>query len=307
MNCSDIIQVLVGILAIVAALTGAFVTIHLERNKDLEFKLQDRKDQWLEIHQEDIYEKLRILIGAIQTNSRLLYAKGLNFLYDDSSLKITNNVEGNFPTEISAHLQPYDGINSKINALIKSLNSYIEEIKNLYNEIIRTGEVEINSKFNGTIVSVKNSPENGHNGYFQSYIFDYIIKKVLCQNICLHKIENRIPSSFGGVHVIDINANLYYTISEADNNQDRPFFFSTDENKAIKFKDVIMPELTETFADKVRKLEEKLEKLNNKADEIATSLIQIKSTYEIEYRIGKSCPKCQLINDVKHVTTLRYK
>ncbi|KJE49322.1 hypothetical protein [Acidiplasma sp. MBA-1] len=308
MNCTDIIQILVGILAIVAALTGAFVTIHLERNKDLEFKLQDRKDQWLEIHQEDIYEKLKALIGVLQGNSDLLYAKGLKVSYGTNSLTITNNVKENFPNELIAHLQPYKDINSNINDindLINSLNSYIEGINNLYDKIIDQAEAEINSKFNGTIVPVENSNENGYNGYFQHYIFDYIIKKTVGKNIQLSKNENYKDKSWGNIHGLDTTAPPYYTVYQTDD--ERGFFFSTDENKAIKFKDVIMPDLTKKFSDTVMKLEKERKELDNKADKIASSLIEIKLQYEAGYRIGKSCHKCQLINDVKHITTLRYK
>ena len=305
MNCTDIIQILVGILAIVAALTGAFVTIHLERNKDLEFKLQDRKDQWLEIHQEDIYEKLKALIGVLQVNSDLLYAKGLKVLYATKSLTITNNVKENFPNELSEHLKPYKNINSNISDLINSLNLYIERINNLYNEIIGQAEAEINSKFNGTIVPVENSNENGYNGYFQHCIFDYIIKKTLDKNIQLSKNENYKDKSCGNIHGLDTTAHPYYSVYQTYDK--RGFFFSTDQNNAIKFKDDIMPNLTKKFSDIVMKLEKERKELDNIADKIADSLIEIKLQYEAGYRIGKSCPKCQLINDVKHVTTLRYK
>ena len=293
------------IIAIIIGPVVAFLTVWLEYYKDNKEKLQDRKDQWLEIHQKDIYGKLKTLIDVLQRNSDLLYAKGLKVSYGTNSLTITNNVKENFPNELIAHLQPYKDINSNINDLINSLNSYIEGINNLYDEIIGQAESEINSKFNDTIVPVENSNENGYNGYFQHYIFDYIIKKTVGQNIQLSKNKNYKDKSWGNINGLDTTAPPYYSVCQLD--EKKGFFFSTDENNAIKFKDDIMPGLTKKFSDKVIKLDEERKELDNIADKIANSLIKITLQYESGYRIGKSCPKCQLINDVKHVTTLRYK
>lgn len=287
------------IATVITVITGplvAFITVYLEYKKDINIKLQDRKQMWLKKHYIYIQEVIREAINNMLIKNNMIYNGAVKISIDSASkqgmykMTILDNLSSLANGNINEHLKSYEFHESFID-LYKKVEAYKTELQNLYFEFLAISQTIADKYFNGSV-----NPRAYASTPFEIYDIEpmffgvvySIFTKYEFMITPLPSVKN--PSEF----VVKCkNGDSYSTV-----------FTSQSNTNAETFANSVMPDIISHFTDKLMSLVQESTKIGEALETIIPKLSKIVGDYNAGFPVKGECEECRSIKSVKKLNEL---
>ena len=308
---SGLIKASVPIVAILAGLVTAFVTVWLERRKDQKEKLQDRKDMWLKDH----WKHLAIYLENISefglredkiSEEPKAPTQGTTEEYHPGDQELATALCGYNINE--SGFEPYCKINlfkdyhiislSHVESGYKELNDLLvgilsdegeyftkisEPLKNMYKDITKL----MKDKFPNIIITLSSLTVDSYSIY---YIFNELVKSLMGD----HDELSEVPNSSGNYYV------------QVVRNEGKPTDIILTKKSILKnFRDDIWLILKDKYKNQIKELQVEQKKIIDEESQWNKSIQGIIVTYKIGFSIKGKCKDCEKILSEKKIINIR--
>ena len=279
------------IATIIGPLVAVF-TVYLEYKKDMNIKLQDRKQLWLKEHYIYIQGVIKGAISNMLVKNTMIYNGAVQISIDSASkqgmyqMTIINHLSSLANGNIKEHLKSYEFYNDFMD-LYKKVETYKTELRNLYFEFLKISQTTVGDYFNGSVRSRADSSSSVEI-YDLEQMFYALVYSVFT------KSDYRIGGDPNKNFTLEYNnGGSYYSI-----------FISKSRTNADTFLNFVIPYIRLHFNDKLMSLGAESTKIGNDLDNLIPKLSKIVGDYNAGFPIKGECEDCKSIKSVKKLDGL---
>ena len=308
---SGLIKASVPIVAILAGVVTAFVTVWLERRKDQKEKLQDRKDMWLKDHwrllsiylkdisylglqKDELREELKAPTLVSEEDFYHRHA-GLGTALCGYHIKETDlepycNIDtfnDNHKIALNHIESGYKELNALLAAILSDESGYFNKIsellKNMYKEITEL----MKDKFPNIKINLGPFADDNYN----------------INNIINELIKSLMGDQDELSEVLEGSGKYYVKVLRKQNKTTD--LILTNESILESFKENIWSILKDKYKNQIKELQDEQKKIIVKESQWNERMEKIIDTYSIGFSIKGKCEICEKILNEKNIPNIR--
>lgn len=280
------------IIAIIIGPLVAVFTVYLEYKKDINIRLQDRKQLWLKKHYIYIQKNIKGTINNMEIKNNMIYNGAIKILIDSASkqgmykMTIIDNLSSLANGNIKEHLKSYEFYEYFID-LYKKAEAYKTKLQNLYSEFLTISQNTIDKYFNKNVKA---------RAYSSSPLEIYDVEPMFYAVVysVFAKYDFKITSNQDSTFIVYCNNGGSYTC----------IFFSQYRANADTFAKSVMPDIISYFHDKLMSLGADSTEIGGKLDTLIPQISKIAGDYNLGIPIKGECEDCKSIKSIKKLDEL---
>jgi ribonuclease HII len=294
LGCEEIINY--EIIAIIIGPLVAVFTVYLEYKKDINIKLQDRKQLWLKKHFIYIQEVIEGAINNMLIKNNMIYNGAVKISIDSASkqgmykMTILDNLYSLANGNINEHLKSYEFYESFID-LYKKVEAYKTKLQSLYSEFLVISQTTVDKYFKGGVRSRANS-SSSTDIYNADQMFYALVNSVFTKSNYSITTDTTDPNK------------IFFTVNYNNGGSYYAIFISKSKINAETFVKSVMPDIIYYFHDKLMSLGFDSTAIGNDLDTLIPKLSKITGDYNNGFPIKGECENCKPIKDVKKLDEL---